>query len=516
MTKRAIVPLFAFGSGVITHHNALGSLYPSRKYYRSTVDMNVNDLLPSWTSCIAAYLAVEISFYFVFKHYLIPRANQRTQPRRYRDYETQRHRLLNRILDRLERTSKITGKSEKRVLNDFLLQFFHKTSRHPPPLQRISSHASSPYASDDEHHPPSEEWTELHKEDMDSFFAWAFFSKEFSELEPWERLELNKLFDIMQERCQLKFSAGTSGIHVPRRLNLEDVSPLHRPLLVYVILRVIEQCAGIFLRIIGFRLCTSRSGLVYWHRAGIDKRRLPLLFFHGIAPGGQLFYLPMIFASLGDSDRAMFLFENRPISSTICFHALTEDETVDGITEALETHLESRHSPVTLCGHSFGSCPITWVLHSSLRNRIRQVVLIDPVTILLSEPDVMVNFVYSRKQVVPLSAGGIDRTKIQLVAGSELFTEYYLRRHFSWYNSELWLEDIPKNVQVLVCISEHDEIISAPKVKKEIEIHNSPNLRMIHWEGVGHANCIAAPESWQEIRTAMLEQEGLASGLKED
>jgi pimeloyl-ACP methyl ester carboxylesterase len=477
--------------------------------------MHFSELIPSWKLCLGAYFAVEVAFYFVFKHYFIPKANQRTKPRVYRGYETQRHRLLTRILDRLERTSAISGQSEKGVLNEFLLQWFHKTSNnHPPRLQRITSQASSPYASDDEQ--PTEEWTDLHKEDMDSFFAWAFFSKEFSELEPWERVELNKLFDIMQERFQLKFSAGKSGIYVPRRLNLEDVSPMHRPLLVYVVLRTFERLAGVFLRLIGFRIHKSKSGLVYWHRAGRDKRRLPLLFFHGIAPGGQLFYLPMVLSSLGSNDRTMFLFENRPISSCICFHALTEDETIDGVAEALDAQLENPHSPVTLCGHSFGSCPITWLLHSSLRSRIQQVVLIDPVTILLSEPDVMINFVYSRKQAVPLSVGEIDRTKIQLVAGSELFTEYYLRRHFSWYNSELWLEDIPDNVQVLVCISEHDEIISAPKVKKEIEIHNSPNLRLIHWEGVGHANCIATPESWTEIRTVMMEQEHLLSRSKSD
>jgi hypothetical protein len=68
----------------------------------------------------------------------------------------------------------------------------------------------------------------------------------------------------------------------------------------------------------------------------------------------------------------------------------------------------------------------------------------------------------------------------------------------------------------LVCISEYDEIISAPKVKKEIEIYNSPNLRLIHWEGVGHASCIATPERWTEIRTVMMEQEILLSRSKSD
>ena len=114
----------------------------------------------------------------------------------------------------------------------------------------------------------------------------------------------------------------------------------------------------------------------------------------------------------------------------------------------------------------------------------------------------MLNFVYQRLEASTTS-------KIDVVASTELFTEHYLRRHFSWYNSELWMEDLvsENDMEVLVCLAENDEIISTTKVKKEVERHPSHNLRLIHWDGVGHAHCIGATRAWNDIRVAMLEQE---------
>jgi CRISPR/Cas system-associated protein Cas10 (large subunit of type III CRISPR-Cas system) len=99
-----------------------------------------------------------------------------------------------------------------------------------------------------------------------------------------------------------------------------------------------------------------------------------------------------------------------------------------------------------------------------------------------------------------------------MVAASELFTEHYLRRHFSWYNSELWLEDILHHTNVLVALSEHDEIINATKVKQQLDICNSERghknqFQVIYWEHVGHAVCVTSRSKWIEIKQQMLKQE---------
>ena len=476
------------------------------------------------------YASIEAVFYLIFTYYLVPLANRRTEPHDYRDYVhlSDRHRLLLRILDRMERTCQSTNQNIRHVLQSFLEQWFHHhtadLSTNPPPLRRVSislssSCASSPDTSDEDE---SQDWTmsnDLGKRDADAFLSWAFFGKHYQDLTAWEHVELDKFFIILRERYNMVFKNGKSSTKTARLLTLEDVDPLHRPLLLYVIIGLLNMLAGIVLRVIGFRRNVTNDGLVYWHRGCVNSNRLPLLFFHGIAPGGLTFYLPMVLGGIGMHGRSCFLFENRPISCSLCFRAFREKETVAGVLEALETHIDP-HTNVSLVGHSFGSCPITWLLHSPLRNRIKQLVLLDPVTILLSEPDVMNNFLYSRQvQFIPNKGStkletilqSIGRTKIRLLASSELFTEYYLRRHFSWYNSELWLDDIPCGVQVAVCLAENDEIINAEKVKQEVTLHNehseSSQVNLVYWEGVGHARCVTSIREWTQIRNIMLEQE---------
>jgi hypothetical protein len=153
---------------------------------------------------------------------------------------------------------------------------------------------------------------------------------------------------------------------------------------------------------------------------------------------------------------------------------------------------------------------MTWLLHSpAFRDRIKQYTLLDPVSILLSEKDVMANFLYTK-----------DVSKFRMVAASELFIEYYLRRHFYFYNSELWLDDIPKGVQTIIALSGNDEIVNAPRVRdfctafagdcfhqKNKDASSSSTLKQIFWADKGHGCCVGSPAKWREIKTAMLQQE---------
>ena len=145
-------------------------------------------------------------------------------------------------------------------------------------------------------------------------------------------------------------------------------------------------------------------------------------------------------------------------------------------------------------------------------------ILLDPVSILLSEPDVVVNFLYGRTADRILGDGGggdggddqdqygtdnssildtINRLKIKILASSEIGIEYYLRRHFAWYNSELWLGDVPESIDVSVYIAEKDEIIEARKVCKEIR--RFPNVKLVSWKDLGHAAVVTNSELWVDI-----------------
>jgi hypothetical protein len=150
-----------------------------------------------------------------------------------------------------------------------------------------------------------------------------------------------------------------------------------------------------------------------------------------------------------------------------------------------------------------------------LKSRVRSMILLDPVSILLHEPDIVVNFLYTRNPDHEDSynrksgslAGKLVRffheSKIQLVASSELFIEYYLRRNFAWYNSELWLDDIPLDVKVLVCLAKNDEIVNAKKIEREISrlSRSRSNIQKIVWDEVCN------PDRWSDIYVAMTKME---------
>ena len=195
---------------------------------------------------------------------------------------------------------------------------------------------------------------------------------------------------------------------------------------------------------------------------------------------------------LGGDGRPLFLFENPDINFCLFGgNPLNEHDTVQGIWEAVDHH-QSSVQDVSLVGHSFGSCPVTWLVHSSNSSRIRQILLVDPVSICLSEPDVMHNFLYKRD----------GRLR---VLSDEIFTQHYLRRHFAWYNSELFLEDLPKEAKVLVCLSERDRIVPVRKVKQQIR--QRPEIDFLLWEDAGHAHCVTRPKTWRQMQILMRRQE---------
>jgi hypothetical protein len=529
----------------------------------------------TWAA-LGVYLVVEALFCASYYLYLVPRANKRTKASPYRDYGPDRLRLLFRILDRSAALSIAKGIDPRQGMREYILACFAKGAPPPngteptmfgvateqtastnkavplesflqmnstasfkaPPLLRLSREsmsfsstsdyddASTDDSTDDEtdiyvsrssqQHSPQSLWTVegVGKDDIDKLICWALFGKHHEEFEPWELEKKRDAYEAIEKRYGLVFAPGSNNCLKPRQLNLEDVEPMNRPLLVYIAIMLVKTLlVGIILRLAGYQRVVSTKGLVAWYRppaAPFTTKRscddqqeqsslLPLLFFHGIAPGGLALYLPMILCGIGCDGRAVFLFENPNISGLPTFKVLNEQETANGAVEIVDRFLP-REQGLSLCGHSFGSCTLTWLLHTpALRHRIKQITLLDPAAILLSEPDVMVNFLYCK-----------EVNKIRMIAGSELFTQYFLRRHFFFYNSELWLDDIPDDVHTLVALSENDAIVNAPRAKEYVDCfgkNNSASLKQIYWHGVGHGKCVSSPQRWREIKQAMLHQE---------
>jgi pimeloyl-ACP methyl ester carboxylesterase len=439
---------------------------------------------------LMGYAALEMGFYCYYRYHLLPKSQQRTRPHPYRDYPNKLD-LLKRITTRVDHHAVLEDISKKQALHEFLLSWFRPLQ--PPLLSRVSKlEDESSQSSEEEEYEKA--YGSLRREDVDPFVAWAFFGKEVVDLDDSDQSELEGIYDFIKQEYDLEFPPGSGGVWQGRRLSLEDCKPLHRPLLVYLLVLWLEFCGDLWLRMLGFGRYATSSGLIYWYRPFAGDK--PLLFFHGIAPAGKTFYIPMVLWAL-PSDQPTFVFENASISCKLTFEALTESETVKGVLQALQHH-SLLNQKLSLVGHSFGSCPLTWLLHSELKDQIEDFCLLDPVTILLSEPDVMVNFLCARHE------GQSWNDKIQIVAGSELFTEYYLRRHFAWYNAELWLEDVKHVPNTIVALSQHDQILNAPRVLREVQSnHSGVTPKVLYWKNRDHADCVISPQCWREIRSAL-------------
>ena len=92
----------------------------------------------------------------------------------------------------------------------------------------------------------------------------------------------------------------------------------------------------------------------------------------------------------------------------------------------------------------------------------------------VAESDSMINFLYNRR---------FD--KVRVAASTELFTQMYLRRHFAWYNSDLWLDEV--KAPVVVALSGQDTIVAAHKVRKHASFHD--HVDVVFWEDAEHADC---------------------------
>ena len=342
--------------------------------------------------------------------------------------------------------------------------------------------------------------TVLGKDDIDDFMAWGFFGKFVSDLLDWERDEMTKCYNVLEDMHGIIFQPGRSPNYRLRHLlSLEPCVAMHRPLAFYAKVQAMKWCASQLFRLAGFSRHVTESGVVCWHKPAADddysQQLLPLCLFHGVGPGGLAFYTLLVILGLNRTGRAIFLFENHSVACTLNFKAISEQDTISGVKEMIDRFC-GPHRHISLMGHSFGSSALTWLLHSELRPRIRQMVILEPVSIMLSEADVIMNM------AKPIFKMAID-----------LVLEHYIRRQFPWYNSELWLEDIPEDVHVIIGLAGKDPIICTQKVTQEIEAfcHTNPkkakNMDFIYWKNNLHGMCLGLPWCWKDINDAMLKQE---------
>eukprot|EP00434_Breviolum_minutum_P003163 symbB.v1.2.002784.t1/scaffold150.1/size295742/3 len=174
--------------------------------------------------------------------------------------------------------------------------------------------------------------------------------------------------------------------------------------------------------------------------------------------------------------RECFVIELPEISQACCELVLTPKEMADSVSQMLKAH---GHDKAVFLAHSYGTFVMSWVLHFR-RHIVAKTVLLDPVALLLAQPDVAYNFLYRHP----------DNPMLKVVANFvrwELFSAHVLMRHFYWHQNVLWKEDLPPDS--LVVMSSHDDICNAHYVRRYLEDHQrqgQDQLQLLWLEGFFH------------------------------
>lgn len=213
-------------------------------------------------------------------------------------------------------------------------------------------------------------------------------------------------------------------------------------------------------------LTTKRSPAkytTYWHRPHTSTTHLPVLFIHGIGIGLYP-YVPFLSdinsakdLPAGDGSGGqigIIALEIHPVSFRLTHAPLSPAVLCAEIASILNQH---GYSQVVLATHSYGSVIATHLLaHAETAPMIADMVLIDPVTILLHLPDVAYNF--TRRQ--PQSA---SQHQLWYFASMDMGVAHSLARHFFWSENVLWKEAL-EGRDVTVSLAGRDLIVNTEAV----------------------------------------------------
>jgi len=229
---------------------------------------------------------------------------------------------------------------------------------------------------------------------------------------------------------------------------------------------------------------------------------------------GIWFYIPFL-SRLGKG-REIILLEVPHIVTQLSFEAPDRTETVESLAEILSLH-SIAHCAVA--GHSFGSIVAGWAA-AAFPSQVRQLVLIDPVCLLLCLPDVAVNFLYRSPP-----ANLFHRTLKDLIdPSSEITVSHALRRHFWWYQNVTWLQDV--TCPLVVALSSEDDIVPSAAIRAYVQRHygmrevgereeeeeeeeagdqrnRKGDGRLVYWKGIGHGQMLVSLRAQDRLIEAM-------------
>lgn len=296
--------------------------------------------------------------------------------------------------------------------------------------------------------------------------------------------ELDEYADAIQTLLGRRLEPGW-GSAKSLRLTIDRVMMLHRPVVWYLVVMIVDSITATCLRCSGYHLYRTpfRSALSifpprpacffarsvsrapdisYWYRPHTSKTRLPILFLHGIGIGLWPYtkFLEEINKAdpqaVQDGEVGVIAIEIMPISFRITGPILSREEMCRQINIILEHH---GFEKITLASHSYGSVISTQLLkHPDTAAKIGPILFVDPVTFLLHLPDVAYNFTARKPR-------GANEHQLHWFASTDMMVAQTLARHFFWAENILWTDDL-RGRDVTISLGGRDLIVDTETVGK--------------------------------------------------
>ncbi|KAJ3753095.1 hypothetical protein EV360DRAFT_97159 [Lentinula raphanica] len=337
----------------------------------------------------------------------------------------------------------------------------------------------------------------LKRENLIEWILWALFSCDPSHphVEDSWKDEINAYVARVEEILDRKVEAGKEIKTKALRLTLDEVKMVHRPLIWYMIVALVDFVTSAKLYSLGFRQYAPSNQLPlrlrniispgifpprffsvfaqpspsateyfsYWYRPHRASDRDPIVFIHGIGIGLHPYTAFIQDLVRLDPNQGILLVELLPISMHICSSSTSDPPTpaMPPRREMLDALYRTMHSlgmsHAVLAAHSYGTPPAN-ELHPP-KPTFTSYLLIDPIPFLLHLPDVAFNFLYR----VPKRA---NEWQLWYFASRDPDIAFTLGRCFFWTENILWKEDLDEKIKFAVVLSGKDQIVPAPLVRR--------------------------------------------------
>ena len=360
-----------------------------------------------------------------------------------------------------------------------------------------------------------------------SFITWAFVGEDYfvlknssSEKDNEKLTMVRKCFNLLceyfpKDMAKIKPGYNPAVRHVS--MCLDPVRFHHKPFIFYAFLNVFNYAYEfIVMKLLGgwasshvniAPVHVNRSWgkadfkLKYWYKnvekKGKGAQADPLLFLHGISYG-WIIYSGMLSLWV---DRPVLMVDLESIKIGTLSKA---HPNAPALANALKTILNFHgFETADICGHSFGTMLATTVLNYTPEIIGTNLVLIDPVCLLLTLPDVAYNFLYKP----PVS---VMDWLIQLGASREATVARTLYRDFVWFEYDMILEKVPPHVNIIAVLGGKDEVLNPVCIHNYLTIFESEEgknrkgvVKNMLLEGAAHGEVLFSGGVLMQVQEAI-------------